>query len=441
MRFKKDFGKRRSDRLTFTIPLRAEGLTKAGETFECGGHAVAVNRFGAHIRLDQPVSAAHKILLTNLENNLRAEFRIVRILESPSEGETDYGVEAVGNYPSFWGIEFPARPGKPSESRGLLECRQCRSVKLMPLSLDEIEILESGSTIKKPCGSCKSKTEWKFAMESARPGGLPSRSEPPIADDNAAREQAKNARRTIFMQRPVSIRTAASEVETVQTENLSSDEVRCTSEKDYEPNQAVTLEWENSGTGQRLQVQGRIRSRQLIAGSRRKMYSIRYEGLPVTLPLLPTRSAGKFYVAMGVFIALASVLMGLTVRALAFSLEIPSNGTARQVIYLGFTLILVSLAHKIWRAIRMREPESRRPFRKRHRIATALVAVLFLGSLAVGAVAGAAGGYASERAQLFLHHLAVARVFERNIDAAENRVMADPGDYADACATLRLLAG
>jgi hypothetical protein len=441
MAFKKDSRKRRSDRLMFMIPLRAEGLTEAGEAFECGGHALAVNRFGAHIRLERPVSVAHKIRLTNLENNLRGEFRIVNVLESPTGEETDFGVEALGNYSSFWGIDFPAQPGKPGESRGLLECQHCRSASLQPLSLDEIEVLESGGTVKKPCASCRSRTAWRFAMEGTLPGRPLPEPEPPAPGEGADQGREKKAPRTVFMQRPVSIRTASGQEETVQTENLSKDEIRCTSEKNYEVNQAVTLEWENSGTGQRLRVQGRIRRRQLIAGSRRMIYSIRHEGSPVTLPPSPLKSARWLYIAMGGLVAAASVLMAIAIQGLAFSLEIPSGAVAYRIAHLGGVLLLLSVAYKFWKAIQKREPDSRRPFKRRHLMAASLAAVLFLGSLAAGAMAGLARGFESQRTQLFLHHLAVAGIFERNIDAAENRVMASPPDYADACATLRLLAG
>ena len=440
MMFKKDSRKRRSDRLMFMIPLRAEGLTETGEAFECGGHAIAVNRFGAHIRLDQPISIAPKILVTNLENHLRGEFRIVKVLKNPSTKETDFGVEAVGNYPSFWGIDFRAGPGKPNESRGLLECQRCRSASLLPLSLDEIGFLESGGTVKKPCASCGFKTEWAFAKKGARADAfLP---DPEAADDGDGDvpDKKEEAKRVVFVQRPVSIRTAAGEVETVQTENLSKDEIRCTSEKNYEVNQAVTLEWMKSGAGQRLQVQGRIRRRQLIAGSSRVIYSIRHEGSPATLPPAPLKSAGKLYGAMGGLVAAASVLTEINVRALVSSLAIPSS-TGRQVAYLGVVLLLACLAQGAWKAILAREPEDRKVLRKRHLIVGSLVTVFFLGSLGVGAVGGMVSAYQRERAQLVLHDLAMAQVFEGNIDAAENRVMDGPADYADTCATLQMLAG
>lgn len=425
----------------FMIPLRAEGLTEAGEAFESGGQAVAVNRYGAHIRLDQPVSAARKIRLTNLQNGLRGDFRIVKVLPNSSQDATDLGVEAMGSYPSFWGIGFPVHPRKPDEARGLLECRGCRSASLHALSLEEIETLESGGTVKKPCASCRSRTPWKFAMETAPPDTALAETGAPVRGEAAATGQEKRAPRTVFMQRPVSIRTASGETETVQTENFSKGEIRCSSEKSYEVNQLVTLEWENSGTGQRLQVQGRVRRRQVIAGSPRMMYSIRHEGEPVTLPPLPLKSAGNLYVAMGGLAAAASLLLAVNVRALALGLVIPSGAAARHVAWLGAALLLLAAACKSWKAILAREPEGRRPFRKRHLIAAALAAVLFLGSLAAGAIDGAARGYQRQKAQLFMSHLALAGVFERNIDAAESRVLASPADYADACATLRLLAG
>ncbi|HET7100600.1 MAG TPA: hypothetical protein VFJ52_05565, partial [Terriglobia bacterium] len=433
----KDSRKRRSDRLMVSIPVRVSGVTETGEPFERSGHAVEVNRFGAHIQMEKPVQASSKVLLTNLENNLCGEFRVVRNLEGSPAGKTDLGVEALGNYPTFWGIAFPGRPRKPGESRGLLECRQCHSATLHPLILDEIELLESGGTVRKPCASCGSRTEWKFAME-ARHSALPE-TEPPAGEGQAEKEQP--AKRTVFMQRPMSIRTTTGEVETVQTENLSKDEIRCSTEKKYDVNQTVTLEWENSGTGKRLRVQGRIRRRQSIAGSPRVIYSIRYEGTPAVLPPAPLKPAGKLYALTAMLTVAASVLVALNVRGLVFSLTIPQGSMARPIASLGVTLLLVALAHEAWKSILAREPESRRIFRKRHLLAASIMAVVFLSSLGVGGFAGVESGHQRGQQLKILHDFTVAGIFESNIDAAENRVMASPADYADACATLALLSG
>ena len=438
MAFKKDSRNRRSDRLMFMIPVGASGVTETGDPFECRGNAVDVNRFGAHIRLERPVPVAHKILLTNLENSLRGEFRIVRTLESSPAGITEFGVEALGNYPTFWGIVFPAKPRKQGESRGLLECRQCGSATLHSLLLDEIEVLEGGGTVKKPCASCGSKTAWKFAMEGAR--AVPADAAPATSGEEWQAAEKQVGKRTVYMQRPVSIRTASGEVETVLTENLSKNEIRCASKKSYEVNQVVTLEWESSGTGRRLESQGRIRRRQSIAGSPRVIYSIRYQGQPAVLPPAPLKSVRKPYASMALLVAAASALLAINVRGLVLSLTIPSEPVARRVAYLSVALLLVLLAHKAWKAILAREPENRQMLRRRHRVTAWLVAGVFLGSLGVGALYGVASGYQHQQALKVLHDFAVARIFESNIDAAENRVMGSPEDYADVCATLTLLA-
>lgn len=435
MAFKKGGHKRRSDRLMLRVPLRVEGLTKIGEKFECEGQAVTISRYGAHIRLERPVPVSEKLFVTNLRNSLRGEFRIVSVLEGTSGGKTDFGIEALGNYPTFWGIEFPPRPADPGECRGLLECQRCLTATLHPLLLDEIEELESGGVVRKHCATCGSRTQWKFTMGSSK-ASLLFAEEPP----EAAFEKAQGST-TVIIRRPVSIRTSGGRVEVVQTENLSNDEIRCTSEKGYEVNQLVTLEWENSGTGQRLKVQGRVRRRQSIAGSRRVVYSIRYEGSPVVLPPVPLKPVRNLYVATGVLMVAAAVLLEICVVGLISSLEFPSHNTASRVAGLGVVVLLLGLAHKIWGIIRAREPERRRLFKKRHLTAASLAAAVFLGSLGVGAIDGMGRNNQRQQALEVLSTSAVAHIFEQNIDAAENRVANSPADYTDISKTLGLLAG
>ncbi|MCL5670056.1 MAG: hypothetical protein M1423_01970, partial [Acidobacteria bacterium] len=438
MAFKNNSRKHRSDRLMFRIPLRVSGVTETGESFESLGHAVAVNRFGAHIRLERPAPISDKVLLTNLENNQRGEFRIVRTLETSPAGITDIGVEALGNYPTFWGIGFSAKPGKHDESRGLLECLQCCSVTLHPLMLDEIEVLESGGTVKKPCALCGSKTEWKFAIEGVQ-STLQDASSAAWDEDRAVAPD-QHGKPAVVMQRPVSIRTASGQVEAVLTENLSKNEIRCTSEKSYEVNQVVTLEWESTGTGRRIQTQGRIRRRQSIAGSARVLYCIRYEGPPNVLPPAPLKSARKLYASLAVLVAAASVLLAINVRGLVLNMAISPGFEARRVAYLSAALLMVLLAYKAWKMVLAREPENRQMIRKRHRVITGVVAAVFLGSLGTGILDGIGREYQRQQTLKVLHDIAMARIFESNVDAAENRVMDGSEDYADVCATLALLA-
>ena len=436
--------KRRSDRLMFTIALRVEGTTEKGEVFDCPGHATAVNRHGAQIRLDRSVAVGRQVRVTNLENSAAGEFRVVRMLASPSPDGVEFAVEALGDYPTFWGIEFPPRPKKPPESRALVECRRCRVVRLLPLTFSEVDMLESGGLLLKPCAACQTDTSWGYAMQAPGAGEFPQAREP-AGQEREARSATltpaeERGERRAFVQRPISIRNSAGHVDKAQTESLSKREMSCSSEKAYEVNQEVTLEWANPSTGLRVQARGRVLYRHSIGGSRRKIYSIRYESPVTALPAAPPEETLGHYVAFSALAVAAAALMETSVLGLASSVFVPASSFQR-VGYLAGVLLLVSLAYMVWRSILGREPEARQTLKRKHRIVAGLVAALFTGALALGATRGLYQGYERVHVQRLLRDLTIAGTLEINIDAAENRVLAAPGDYVDACATLQLLAG
>jgi hypothetical protein len=145
-------------------------------------------------------------------------------------------------------------------------------------------------------------------------------------------------------------------------------------------------------------------------------------------------------VAFSVLAVAAAALMETNVLAFASSVLVPTS-SFRRAGYLAVALLLVCLAYLVWRSILSREPDARRAFQRKHRVVTGLVAALFLGALALGAARGLYRGYERAHVQRVLRDLVMAGTLETNIDDAENRVLAAPSDYMDACATLQLLAG
>ncbi len=417
---------RRSDRLMFTLALRVEGSSEAGVAFECPGHATAVNRYGAQIRVDRSIPVGRQVRLTNLYNGATGDFRVVGMLASSSPGKIEFGVEALADYPTFWGVEFPPRPRKPSESRALLECQKCRTVHLLPLSLSEVDVLESGGVLLKPCAACQADTPWGYAMQATGPGEFP-----PVAGERGDRPA--------FVQRPISIRTASGQLDKAQTESLSKKELSCSSEKTYEVNQAVTLEWANPSTGLRVEARGRVFRRHDIGGSRRKIYNIRYESPITALPTARRAGVRNYYLALGGLVAAAAVLAEAGALSLTSSLLVAGGGILR-VVYFSGVLLLVCVAYKVWKSILAREPEAHKALQRRHRLAAAMVAVLFTGALALGTTRGYYQGYEKVHAQRLLRDLVISGTLETNIDASENRIFTSPGDYLDACATLQILA-
>jgi hypothetical protein len=431
MMFQDKSRERRSDRLMFTIALRVEGITEQGEAFECPGRATGVNRYGAQIRLDKSVTVGHQVRITNLYNKASGDFRVVGMLASSSPDKAEFGVEALGDYPAFWGIDFPPRPRKPSESRALLECRDCHTVRFLPLSFSEVDVLESGGVLLKACAICSAGTPWGYARQAAGPEELA-----PGAVLTPAEEQGD---RPAFVQRPISLRSSSGKIDHAQTESLSKRELSVSSERTYEVNQEVTLEWANPGTGLRVEARGRVLRRHDIGGSRRKIYNIRYESPITALPTAQPAGTRKYYLAFGALLAAAAVLVETNVQALTSNVIIRAND-ANRFGYLAGVLLLVCLAYKVWKSILAHEPEARKTQQRKHRITAVLAAVVFTGALAFGITRGWYQGGERVHAQILLRDLAISGTFEANVDASENRAFTSPSDYLDACATLQLLA-
>ena len=431
---------RRSDRLMCTIRLRVGGTTQNGDAFECLGCAIGVNRHGAQIRLGEPIAVGRQVRLMNLENGAQGDFRVIGILSSTEAAGVEFGVEALGDYPTFWGIEFPSRSKKPAESRALVECRTCHTARFMPLSFSEVEVLESGGVLLKACGACNVDTHWGYAMQVARARAVAA----PASQDRetpSARPfpDEEKAERPAFVQRPILIRASSGQIDKAQTESLSKEGLSCSSEKVYEVNQEVTLEWANPGTGLRVQTRGRILRRHDIGGSKRKIYNVRYESPVTALPAVRSRATRRLYLAFGAIVAVAAVLTEMSVLTLTNSVFAP-GGSVRRIAYSAGVLLLVCVAYKLWTSILQQEPEAQESLKKKHRVAAALAAAGFAVAVAVGVVRG--HNQVTERfeVQRLLRDFAISETLEKNIDAAENRVFAVSSDYVDVCATLRLLA-
>lgn len=419
------------------VALQVQGTTAKGDAFDCLGYATCVNRFGAQIKIDKPLKPDRQLRLTNLDNGAKGDFRIVGILRSTSAGPVEFGVEALGDYPTFWGIEFPPQCNQSSEPRGLLECRHCNTVKFLPLSFSEMDVLESGGVLLRPCSACGSPTPWGYAMQGSSEGKA-AKAKRQDREPSAGVEKEMDDH-PAFVQRPISIQTSAGQEDNAQTESLSKKGVSCSSEKAYEVNQEVTLKWANPSTGLQVQARGRILRRHDIGGSKRKIYNIRYESPLTVLPAVSSTGIWKFYLAFAAATAGAAALTKENVQGLTARAFMP-DGNVPRIAYAGGVLLLVCVAYKIWKSILQREPEAPATFKKRHRITAGLVVAVFGLAIALGAAKGIHQRSGRLEVQGFLRDLTLSETVEKNIDAAENRVFNSPSDYVDGCATLQLLA-
>jgi hypothetical protein len=104
--------RRRTLRVSITVPLTVHGTTDEGEKFIAQGRSQSVNRNGALLQLDQVVVVGQSLLLVNDNSNRTAESRVVAI-KRDREGKTFVAVEFVTPDANFWHMTFPIPGAKP----------------------------------------------------------------------------------------------------------------------------------------------------------------------------------------------------------------------------------------------------------------------------------------------------------------------------------------
>lgn len=104
--------RRRTLRVSITVPLTVHGTTDEGENFSTHARSQSVNRNGALLHLDQIVVVGQSLLLVNDNSNRTAESRVVSI-KRDREGKTLVAVEFVTPDANFWHMTFPIPGAKP----------------------------------------------------------------------------------------------------------------------------------------------------------------------------------------------------------------------------------------------------------------------------------------------------------------------------------------
>jgi hypothetical protein len=104
--------RRRTLRVSISVPLTVHGKTDEGEKFSASARSQSVNRNGALLHLDQIVITGQSLLLVNDNSNRTAESRVVSI-KRDREGKTLVAVEFVTPDANFWHMTFPIPGAKP----------------------------------------------------------------------------------------------------------------------------------------------------------------------------------------------------------------------------------------------------------------------------------------------------------------------------------------
>jgi len=204
----------------FSIPVSACGVDADGQHFEVTGRTVTLSRHGARVQIPRRLEAGQVLHVVNQLNQVEADFRVAGPLVAPAPRPTEWGIDCLGENEAIWNVRFP-HLSEEGDARALLECRRCNMLALQPLSLIEIEVLETAGLLSSPCTRCGTATPWGyperafeeeskvFEAVSAATG----QATPLEADRRNAPRQAA--------QIPARLRNYYGETEFVQTENNS----------------------------------------------------------------------------------------------------------------------------------------------------------------------------------------------------------------------------
>lgn len=271
--------KRRSDRILLTIPLSVEGKDAKGKAFQADAQTLVLNRHGGRIRVGRRLQAGQTVRITNMMGRRSSDFRVVGPVSPFSEQGGDYGVEYLQPGQDIWGIQFPPlREGEAEKSNALLECRKCGQVKLFPVSLVEVEVLETSGILGKPCEPCGATSQWSYTKKQfamPEPSAAAKENRGNAARPSVPANERRRFRR-VSLQLPVRICDYEGGVEITRSENISKGGFCFVSEKRYQPGQGIMVTCPYDSAGENIEVRARVVNCSETKGNPRKVYGVQF---------------------------------------------------------------------------------------------------------------------------------------------------------------------
>lgn len=267
-------GKRRSDRVRLTIPLRLHATDAQDVEFWTEGRTLVLNRHGARIEIGRGLVSGSTVRIVNVTNRHEADFRVVGPTAPRTDKNSEWGVELINLNENIWGIQFPPPLGDDAYSAALLECRKCHVVALAHLSQVEVEVLDTAGIITRFCDNCQTQCAWGYAEQRM------ATEDTKLTEGRAAAEADgidKRRYRRAALQLPVRVRDYQGGVEITKTDNVSKGGFCFVSERNYLLGVGVMVACPYSPTDQSPELHASIVRIRRIEGSPRKIYGVRYD--------------------------------------------------------------------------------------------------------------------------------------------------------------------
>jgi PilZ domain-containing protein len=272
--------RRTTERLALRIPIHVVGFGTADGDFTEDTETLVINQGGARISLKHHVAAEDTLRIVNQQTHSEAEFRVVGPTRLQGEEVSEWGVECTEKDHNLWGVQLPPPlPREGKDAGALLECRACHSQGFWPLTLMEVEVLDSTGEIGRLCNKCAKTTYWTYADVSRRPREF-SPTEPVAPAPRAAEVKTFVERRKfkrMMLKLPIYVKNQKGEVEISKTENVSKGGVAVPLGMELQVGDIVSVECPHTSEIPDILQKAEVRFRAMFSFGERRLYGLQYK--------------------------------------------------------------------------------------------------------------------------------------------------------------------
>ena len=253
--------KRRSDRISLTLPLSVSGKDAAGNPFLEDTTTVMVSRHGAAIALKTKLALGQEIIIRRhrTPDSREAECNVLEQTGWQS-GLPIFSVAFRKPALGFWDVYFPPLPSdRNTAGRALLGCQVCGTRKIVHLGPGELEVYNATRQLSLSCDKCRKSTIWLESQQATT-------TRPEMRTANAARlavgppQLANNKRkhRRVAAEIPACIRQAGSDDDVAATVDISHGGMLLTSRRQYQSGSYIQVAVPYSPTAVNVFVDARV---------------------------------------------------------------------------------------------------------------------------------------------------------------------------------------
>ena len=272
---------RKSERVLLRIPIRVKGKDTLGSEFDETSYTLQVNQSGGLIVVARQLQPGSVVRITNLNNQISCSFQVVMRAAKSLSGASEWGVKSLEPGAEIWGVHFPAKTEKPQQAElihVLLECRECSSREMAPLTVEQYRRLAAHASLPRPCPKCAFPTDWTFAgidIGPDRPSpGLPAAS---ITELAAQREIERRREKRLAVKLPLGIKLPDGYEETSTTENISKSGLCFACNLDMQVGERVYVRLGSDSPEEQRDIPARIMWRRPSKEKGRAFYGARLE--------------------------------------------------------------------------------------------------------------------------------------------------------------------